>query len=62
MSSLASFDRFVFLLCSSSPDKGNNFGSISQSSQTSGTIRAVRSRKSLCLMLTKPLFLQLMLC
>ena len=45
MSSLASFDRFVVLPCSSSPDQGNNSGSISLSLQTSDTTLAVRSRK-----------------
>ena len=54
MSSLASFDQFVVLPCSSSPDKGNNIGSTSASLQTFDTILAVRSCKSLCQMLTKP--------
>ena len=53
MPSLASFDRFLVLPWSSSPGRGNNFGSISVSLQTSDTILAVRSDKSLCLMLTK---------
>ena len=62
MSSLATFDQFVVFPCRSSPDKDNNFGSISVSLQTSNTILAVRSRKSLCLILTKRPFLRLMVC
>lgn len=62
MSSLSLFDRFVVLLWSFSPDRGNNFDSIFVSLQPSDTIFAVRARKLLCLMLTKPPFSQLMLC
>ena len=52
MSSLASFNRFV-LPRGPYLDRGNNFGSIFVSLQICDTIFAVRSRQSLCLMLTK---------
>ena len=42
MSILASFDRFVVLPQSSSPDGDSNFGSISASLQISNTIFVVR--------------------
>lgn len=62
MLSLASFDRFAFLLWSSFPDRSNSSGSIPVSLQTPDIRFAVRSHKSLWLMLTEPSFLQFMLC
>ena len=53
-------DWFVVLPWSSSPDKGIII--LSLSPYLCKLLLAVRSRKSLCLMLTKPPFLLLMLC
>ena len=61
ISSLASFELFDVLPCSSSPDNGVILGSISVSLHTSGIIFVVRFRKSLCRTYTKPPLLQLIL-
>ena len=62
MSSPASFLVSAVLLSISLPVNGFNFGSISISLQVLDNIFAVRSLRSLCLIDTKPPFLQLMQC
>ena len=61
-SSLASLDLFVVRLLRSFPLYGTGFGSTLVLLHTSDNILAVRSYKSLCLMVTKLPFLQLLLC
>ena len=62
ISSLASFELFNVLPCSSSPDYGISLDSILVQLHTSDIIFAVRRRKSLCRIYIKQPFLQLILC
>ena len=62
MLSLASFVVFAVLFSYSSPFNGVNFGSTSVSFQTSDNIFAVRFLRTLCLIDTKPPYLQLIQC